>query len=284
MKIVESWKDYQVVATSRGYKLENWAGKFLLRPDPQIIWNNGKNLTTMQKIDARYERTENKSGKWHINSKLPPNWTVSWKNFKFSVQLMNFKHTGLFPEQAENWQTLEQEIKNAKKQVKILNLFAYTGAMSVVCAAAGANVTHVDAAKSMIEIAKQNAVLNNINSIRFILDDCFKFVQKEIRRKNKYDIILMDPPSFGRGPANEIWKLEDNLFDFLKLVSSLLSDDAILVLVNSYTTGLQPSVMQNMLNLTMPEGRCESFELCLPTCEEGIVLPCGSTAIKYFRS
>lgn len=284
MKIATSFKDYQIIATGNGYKLEDWAGKILLRPDPQVIWNNNINFEKLAKIDAVYQRSESKSGNWQKNSKLPQQWIIKWKDFSFYVQLMNFKHTGLFPEQAVNWKLLSEIIKNSQAQLKVLNLFAYTGAMSVVCASSGAKVTHVDAAKSMIEFAKQNARLNGVDSIRFILDDCIKFVQKEIRRNNKYDIIIMDPPSFGRGPNAELWKLEDNLYDFMLLVGRLLSDNAKLVLINSYTTGLQPSVMQNMLNLTMPQGKCESYEICMPTKQSGVLLPCGCTAIKYFGS
>ena len=195
---------------------------------------------------------------------------------------MSFKHICLFPEQAYNWDKMKEMIKNAKREIKVLNLFAYTGGASVECALAGAKVTHVDAAKSMIDIAKENARLNGIDTIRYILDDCTKFVEREIRRGNKYEAIIMDPPSFGRGPKGETWKIEDNIFEFVKLCANLLSENPLFVLINSYTTGLQPTVMSNILNATIPNGKTEAYEIGLPTDEEGIVLPCGCSAIKTF--
>lgn len=282
MKIAK-WNDYKIIMTSQGEKLEQWAGYYLLRPDPQIIWNNGKDLLQFKDLNAYYKRGDNKSGEWQILKNLPYNWVVRYKDFKFKVQLLNFKHTGLFPEQAVNWDLLTDVIKNTNRPLKVLNLFAYTGAMSVVCSAAGANVTHVDAAKSMIEFAKNNAELNSVSNIRFIIDDCKKFVEREIKRGNTYDIILMDPPSFGRGPNNETWKLEDDLFDFVTLTKKVLSEKPVLVLINSYTTGLQPTVMSNILNTVFTQnGKTESYELCIPTEEKNIFLPCGCSAVKYF--
>jgi len=281
MKVASSWKDYLVLDTGNGEKLERW-GKFtLLRPDPQIIWNVDKDLSK-NKFDAHYHRTENKSGEWDVKTRLPEYWIVNWREFKFRVQPMNFKHTGLFPEQAVNWDMLIDVIKKANRPVSVLNLFAYTGAASIVCAKAGANVTHVDAAKSMIDVSKENAKLNGIDNIRYINEDCQKFVEREIRRGKKYDIVLMDPPSFGRGPKGETWKIEDDIFNFVKLVKGVVADNALMVLINSYTTGLQPTVMANILNCVFPNGEVDAYEIGLPTAQLGIVLPCGCTAVKRF--
>ena len=281
MKLASDWQDYLVLDTARGEKLEKWGKYTILRPDPQIIWNMSKDLSK-NKIDAHYHRTENKSGEWEYYTKLPESWVINWREFKFRVQPMNFKHMGLFPEQAVNWDMLINTIKSAKREVSVLNLFAYTGGASVVCAKAGANVTHVDAAKSMIELAKENASLNGIDNIRYINDDCKKFVEKEIRRGKKYDIVLMDPPSFGRGPKGETWKIEDDIFEFVNLVKGVVADDALLVLINSYTTGLQPMVMANILNSVFPKGEVDAYEIGIPTQKQGINLPCGCTAIKKF--
>ena len=282
MKLATDWKDYQVLATADGEKLENIGGYTFLRPDPQVIWNVDKPLST--KVDAYYKRTENKSGKWKIDAKMPKFFEISRKNVKFHIEPRNFKHICLFPEQAVNWDIMTDLIKNSNREIKVLNLFAYTGAASVVCSLAGAKVTHVDAAKSMIDIAKINAKLNNIDNIRYILDDCIKFVEREIRRGNKYDAIIMDPPSFGRGPNGETWKIEENIFEFVKLCSKVLSDNPLFVLINSYTTGLQPMVMSNILNATIDGGKTECYEVGLPTKEKGINLPCGCSAIKIFNS
>ena len=278
MKTAKDWQEYQVIDTGNGEKLEKWGKFILLRPDPQIIWNTDKDLTKY-KIDAYYHRTENKSGEWKFYSKLPQSWIINWREYKFKVQPMSFKHLGLFPEQAVNWDMLIDIIHKAKRPIKVLNLFAYTGAASVICAKAGASVTHVDAAKSMIDIAKENAKLNDVNNIRYINEDCQKFVEREIRRGNSYDIILMDPPSFGRGPKGEMWKIEDNIFNFVKLVKNVVSSDALMVLINSYTTGLQPTVMANILNCVFPEGKAEAYEIGINTNQTGIILPCGCTAL-----
>lgn len=286
MKIAENWIDYKVIATGTGEKLEKWGKYILLRPDPQVIWKNKKNLKTLEKLSAHFVRTENKSGEWKYYEKLPESWTISWKELKFKVQPMNFKHTGIFPEQAVNWEILENIIKTQNRKVKVLNLFAYTGAMSIVCAKAGAEVTHVDSAKNMVARAKENAKLSNLEDkpIRYIIDDCIKFVEKEIRRGNTYDIILMDPPSFGRGPNNEMWKLEDNIFDFVNLCTKLLSEKPLLMLINSYTTGLQPTVMANILNKCCEnyDANVQADEIGLPTDEKNIILPCGCSAYAYF--
>lgn len=278
MKTAKDWQEYQVIDTGNGEKLEKWGNFILLRPDPQIIWNTDKDLTKY-KIDAYYHRTENKSGEWKFYSKLPQSWIINWREYKFKVQPMSFKHLGLFPEQAVNWDMLIDIIHKAKHPIKVLNLFAYTGAASVICAKAGASVTHVDAAKSMIDIAKENAKLNDVNNIRYINEDCQKFVEREIRRGNSYDIILMDPPSFGRGPKGEMWKIEDNIFNFVKLVKNVVSSEALMVLINSYTTGLQPTVMANILNCVFPKGKAEAYEIGINTNQTGIILPCGCTAL-----
>ena len=281
MKIATDWKDYVVLSTANGEKLERIGGYTFLRPDPQVIWKT--DFKIKDNVDAKYTRTENKSGEWKISKRMPKSFVISRKNVKFHIEPMSFKHICLFPEQAVNWDIMTDLIRSRNGNVKVLNLFAYTGGASVECALAGASVTHVDAAKSMIDIAKINAKLNNIDNIRFIQDDCKKFVEREIRRGNKYDAIIMDPPSFGRGPKGETWKIEDDIFEFVKLCAKLLSDDKLFVLINSYTTGLQPTVMANILNSTISGGETECYEVGLPTQEEGIILPCGCSAIKIFK-
>ena len=281
MKIATDWKDYVVLSTANGEKLERIGGYTFLRPDPQVIWKT--DFKIKDNVDAKYTRTENKSGEWKISKRMPKSFVISRKNVKFHIEPMSFKHICLFPEQAVNWDIMCDLIRSRNGDVKVLNLFAYTGGASVECALAGASVTHVDAAKSMIDIAKINAKLNNIDNIRFIQDDCKKFVEREIRRGNKYDAIIMDPPSFGRGPKGETWKIEDDIFEFVKLCAKLLSDDKLFVLINSYTTGLQPTVMANILNSTISGGETECYEVGLPTQEEGIILPCGCSAIKIFK-
>ena len=280
MKIATDWKDYIVLKTANGEKLERIGSFTFLRPDPQVIWNTDVKLT--DKVDAKYSRTENKSGEWQFSRNFKKSFVIQRKNVKFHIEPMSFKHICLFPEQAVNWDIMSELIKIRKGEVKVLNLFAYTGGASVICSLAGAKVTHVDASKSMIDIAKINAKLNNIDNIRFILDDCKKFVEREIRRGNHYDAIIMDPPSFGRGPKGETWKIEEDIFSFVKLTAKLLSDNPLFVLINSYTTGLQPTVMANILNSTIKNGKVESYEVGLPTEEKGIILPCGCSAIKTF--
>ena len=283
MKLATGWKDYKVIATANGEKLERIGGYTFLRPDPQVIWNIDKKLS--DDVDAKYSRTENKSGEWKFKKNFKKSFVIERKNVKFHIEPMSFKHICLFPEQAVNWDIMTNLIKNRKGEVKVLNLFAYTGGASVVCALAGAKVTHVDASKSMNDIAKINASLNNIDNIRFILDDCKKFVEREIRRGNFYDAIIMDPPSFGRGPKGETWKIEEDIFSFVKLTAKLLSDNPLFVLINSYTTGLQPTVMANILNTTIKRngGKVEAYEVGLPTEEKGVVLPCGCSAIMTFE-
>lgn len=281
IKIATGWKGYEVIKTANGEKLERIAGYTFLRPDPQVIWNTNVNISP--EVDAYYKRTENKSGEWKFSKNFQKNLTISRKNLKFHIEPMSFKHICLFPEQASNWDIMIDLIKNSKREIKVLNLFAYTGGASIACASAGAKVTHVDSAKSMIDIAKINAELNGIKDIRFIQDDCTKFIEREIRRGNFYDAIIMDPPSFGRGPKGETWKIESDIFNFMSLCAKLLSKNPLFVLINSYTTGLQPTVMANILNVTLKGGKTDCYELGLPTQEKGVVLPCGCSAIKIFE-
>ena len=278
MLIADKWKDYSVIATGDGYKLERWKDVTLLRPDPQVIWKSKRDFSSFD-IDARYLRSDKGGGEWQIIKKLPDSWTVSYGQLTFLIKPMGFKHTGLFPEQAVNWDKMSALIKNAGRPISVLNLFAYTGGATCACLAAGASVCHVDAAKGMVERAGENVRLSGLNDkpVRYIVDDCIKFVKREIRRGRKYDAIIMDPPSYGRGPNGEMWKIEDQLFDFVRLCKDVLSDDPLFVLINSYTTGLQPQVLKNVLQLTIADGRgrIEADEVGLPT-KEGIVLPCGA--------
>ncbi len=281
MKIADTWTDYTVLATGDGEKLERWGNVTLLRPDPQVIWHAQKNLSKVKGLDAHYLRESTGGGRWEYFNNIPAQWTISWQGLKFIIKPMGFKHTGLFPEQAANWAEMMKLIKNAKRPIKILNLFAYTGGASVACAKAGASVTHIDASKGMVERAKENANINGITNIRFIVDDCEKFIEREIRRGNTYDAIIMDPPSYGRGPNGEMWKLEDKLFDFVSLTKTVLSDKPLFVLINSYTTGLQASVLENILTLIFGKAGIDADEVGLPT-EENIVLPCGARGLKIF--
>lgn len=284
MKIADKWIDYQIIATGGGEKLERWGDVVLLRPDPQVIWNAEFDLRKYPALNAVYKRDSSGGGAWDILKKTPNSWVINYKKYRFAVKLMGFKHTGLFPEQASNWDLMESLIKNAntkpQEKISVLNLFAYTGGASVVCASAGANVTHIDAAKGMVERAGENAKLNDIDNIRFIVDDCLKFVLREIKRGHTYDAILMDPPSYGRGPNGEMWKLEDSLFELASNCQQLLTPKPLFYLINSYTTGLQPSVLGNILKKVMKkyQGKIEAYEVVLPT-EEGIELPCGSSAV-----
>ena len=277
MHIAEDWKDYKIIATGDGYKLEQWKDVVLLRPDPQVIWAAQRDLFAYPGIHAVYRRSDKGGGAWEYRRQMPAEWEISYKELRFKVKPMGFKHTGLFPEQAANWEVMSSLIKNAGRKIRVLNLFAYTGGATVACAKAGAEVTHVDAAKGMVERAGENARLSGIHSgIRYIVDDCKKFVQREIRRGNRYDAVIMDPPSYGRGPGGELWKIEESLFPFVKLCVEVLSDKPLFFLINSYTTGLQPGVLANILTLCMPAGgSVDAYEVGLPT-EEGIPLPCGA--------
>ena len=277
MKLATDWKDYTILATGGGYKLERWGGIVLLRPDPQVIWEGSRDLFADPSVHAVYHRSEKGGGAWEYRKKMPAEWEIGYKDLRFKVKPMGFKHTGLFPEQAVNWERMRALIEGAGRPVKVLNLFAYTGGASVACAKAGAQVTHVDAAKGMVERAGENARLSGLaGGIRYIVDDCKKFVQREIRRGNRYDAVIMDPPSYGRGPGGEVWKIEESLFPFVKLCAEVLSDKPLFFLINSYTTGLQPGVLANILTLCMPAGgSVDAYEVGLPT-EEGIPLPCGA--------
>ena len=279
MWLADKWKDYRVVDCSCGEKLERWGKYFLVRPDPQVIWKTEKKAREWQNPDALYRRSSSGGGSWQIN-KLPPSFQIGYGNLKFNLKPMNFKHTGLFPEQAVNWDFSMNAIKNAGRKISVLNLFAYTGAASVACSAAGADVCHVDASKGMVAWAKENALLNGITNIRFIVDDCIKFVEREIRRGNHYDAIIMDPPSYGRGPKGEIWKIEESVFPFIELCSKILSDDPLFFLINSYTTGLQPAVLNYMINTAIVSkfgGHVEADEIGVNVSSNGLVLPCGAS-------
>lgn len=285
MKCNNDWKDYEIIGTGDGQKLERWGDVYLLRPDPQVIWPMQKDLSKFKDLNAKYVRSSTGGGKWDILKPFKEDWTISWKNLKFKIKPMGFKHTGLFPEQAVNWDLMINLIKQANRPIKVLNLFAYTGGATVACASAGASVTHVDASQGMVDRAKENAKLSGLGDakIRYIVDDCEKFVKREIRRQNFYDAIIMDPPSYGRGPNGEMWKLENNIFEFVKLCSKVLSNNPLFVLINSYTTGLQPTVMENILKLALNvNSDIIADEIGLKT-NEDIILPCGCSAIKIYK-
>ena len=281
MKLVNDFKEYQILDMADGMKLELWNGIKLLRPDPQIIWKEKTFPELWQDIDAIYHRSKSGGGSWEIlNSKLKDRWEVSYRDLTFNLKLMSFKHTGLFPEQAYNWNLIIDKIKNSNRKVKVLNLFAYTGAASMAALSAGAEVVHVDSSRGMVDWAKENSVSSNVQDkpIRYMVDDCLKFVKREIRRGNKYDIILMDPPSFGRGSKNEVWNIENSLYELVDLASELLSDNPLLFLINSYTTGLSMTVLENILYMTVNkkhQGVISSDELGIPMKNSNLVLPCG---------
>lgn len=285
MRYTTDWKDYELMDCSCGEKLERWTREILIRPDPQVIWKSDRDKRLWYQACARYVRSNTGGGKWHIYKRIPDAWQVRYKDLTFSIKTMGFKHTGLFPEQAVNWDYTRQLIRQSgRDDVKVLNLFAYTGGATVACLKEGAQVVHVDASKGMVQWAKENAKLSGVDeeNVRWIVDDCIKFVQREIRRGNKYDIIILDPPSYGRGPKGEIWHLEDNIYDFVKLVAQLLSDEPIMVLLNSYTTGLSASVMKYILDDVITSeigGVVNADEIGLPVSTKNQVLPCGSSAI-----
>lgn len=284
MRTAENWKDYELIDCSDGERLERWGKYILIRPDPQVIWSTPKNNRLWRNADARYFRSNTGGGKWEVYKNLPDSWSIVFNDLKFNIKTMGFKHTGIFPEQAVNWEYTASVIKKAERPVKVLNLFAYTGGATVSALGAGAAVTHVDASKGMVQWAKENAVVSGLSdkSVRWLVDDCKKFVEREIRRGNKYDVIIMDPPSYGRGPGGEVWKLEDEVFSLCSLCAQLLSDDALLYMINSYTTGLSPSVMSYILGSVVPKklkGRVSADEIGLPVTDSGLVLPCGATAI-----
>ncbi len=284
MKIAPDWKEYKVIATGDGEKLEKWGNITLLRPDPQVIWHAKTPLASYKDVDAVYERSRTGGGMWKFKRNVPSEFTLSWRDLTFSLKLMGFKHTGLFPEQAVNWDRMMKLISQSGREISVLNLFGYTGAASVACLKAGAKVCHVDSAKAMVERAGENVRLSGLDNsgMRYIIDDCFKFCQREIRRGRKYDAIILDPPSFGRGPNGEKWKIEEGISELCELVASLLSDDPLFVCLNSCTTGLQPTVMANILKLTLPSSaQIDADEIGLAT-EEGLILPQGCTAFATF--
>ena len=275
MNIADDWKDYELIETKNGMKKERWGKYILVRPDPQIIWQKDSDFTS---YDAIYYRSNKGGGYWEYKNKLPDNWQVRYKELTFNIKPMGFKHTGLFPEQAVNWDYMINKIKNAKREIKVLNLFAYTGGASVACLYAGASVCHVDSSKGMVSWAKENVASSNLSDkkIRYIVDDVVKFVEREIRRGNKYDAIIMDPPSYGRGANGEVWDIEKDLFNLVKLCNTLLSDDPLFFLINSYTTGLSSKVLETILNMCISKkGLITSGEVGLKEKNSDVVLPCG---------
>ena len=282
MWVSKNWKDYRLLDASDGERLELWGKYSLIRPDPQVIWKNAKHHKLWNSADAGYRRSRSGGGAWSEN-RLPESWNINYGTLRFVIKPMGFKHTGLFPEQATNWDWFSDLIRKADRPIKVLNLFAYTGGATVAAAAAGASVVHVDAAKGMVQAAKENAALSGLKDapIRYIVDDCKKFVEREIRRGNRYDGIIMDPPSYGRGPGGEIWKLEDSVDELVGLAAKLVSDDALFFLINSYTTGLSPLTMTYLLDLKVKKphgGHTEAGELGLRVSATGSVLPCGASA------
>ncbi len=290
MRATKDWQDYELIDSSSGERLERWGNITLIRPDPQVIWKTPKKNPAWKKADARYSRSNKGGGHWDVYKNFPEEWSISYKDLKFKIKPMGFKHTGLFPEQAVNWDYLREVIRKAqaegREEIKVLNLFAYTGGATIAALSENASVVHVDASKGMVAYAKENAVLSGFadRHVRWIVDDCVKFVQREIRRGNKYDIIIMDPPSYGRGTGGEIWKLEDSVYEFVLLASQVLSDEPLMVLINSYTTGLSPSVMKYILgSIVTPRfgGEVSCDEIGLMTTETGLHLPCGASAIWH---
>ncbi|MBR2779435.1 MAG: class I SAM-dependent methyltransferase [Firmicutes bacterium] len=280
MWIADQWKDYEILDASQGEKLERWGSYILVRPDPQVIWNTEKSDPRWKKKNGHYHRSSKGGGEWEF-FRLPEQWPVHYRGLTFMLKPFSFKHTGLFPEQAVNWDWMSEQIRAAHRPVKVLNLFAYTGGATLSCAAAGASVTHVDASKGMVNWAKENARLSGLGEapIRYLVDDCVKFTEREIRRGNRYDAIVMDPPSYVRGPKGEIWKIEDAVYPLICLCRQLLSDHPLFFLVNSYTTGLQPAVLTYMISaaLTGLHGHTESSEIGIPVASTGLVLPCGAS-------
>ena len=278
MWIADGWKDYECIDAASGDKLERWGNVRLCRPDPQVIWEKRSAPDAWRKADARYNRSSSGGGSWSYTNRIPERWEIKYKDLTFNIKPMGFKHTGLFPEQAVNWDWMREKIR-ARGGGKILNLFAYTGGATVACAKEGAHVTHVDAAKGMVAWAKENAQSSGVKTenVRYLVDDCMKLVEREIRRGNKYDGIIMDPPSYGRGPGGEVWKLEEGLWGFVERCTLLLSDDPMFFVINSYTTGLQPGVLKNIMSLALPKGNITADEIGLPITSSGLVLPCGAT-------
>ena len=284
MRAANNWKDYELIDTSRGERLERWGDILLIRPDPQILWDTPRKDPRWKQAHARYHRSNTGGGQWERYRPIPDSWQIAYGDLQFALKPMGFKHTGLFPEQAVNWDMMAGLIKKENRPVKVLNLFGYTGAATLACVAAGAHVTHVDASKGMVAWGKENAVSSGLadKPMRYIVDDCLKFVRREQRRGNTYDGILMDPPSYGRGPGGEVWKLAEQVYPLVAECVKLLSDDPLFFLINSYTTGLSPSVMQYVLGTLLPKnigGTLSADEIGLPVTASQMVLPCGATAM-----
>ena len=280
MNIANEWKDYKILDMADGQKLEKWGNIILSRPDPQIIWKEKTFPSKWKEANATYHRSKTGGGSWEYHKKLPEQWQIKYKDLTFNIKPMNFKHTGLFPEQAVNWDWMISKIKNSNREIKVLNLFAYTGGATVACASAGASVCHVDSSKGMVTWAKENITSSGLadKPVRYIIDDVVKFVNREIRRENKYDAIIMDPPSYGRGTNGEVWQFENNLYDLVDLCTKVLSDNPLFFLINSYTTGISSKVLENILNLTISKkfkGKTSSGEIGLPMENSKLVLPCG---------
>lgn len=279
MNIANEWKDYEILDMANGEKLERWGNIYLIRPDPQIIWKDKSYPNKWNMANARYNRSNTGGGAWEYKKRLPESWQIKYKNLTFNIKPMGFKHTGLFPEQAVNWDWMIKKIKDSKREINVLNLFAYTGGATVACLSAGAKVCHVDSSKGMTTWAKENVESSGLRDrpVRFIIDDVIKFVQREIRRERKYDAIIMDPPSYGRGKNGEVWQFENNISDLVELCTKVLSDDPLFFLINSYTTGISSKVLENLLYLNMKKykGIISSGEIGLPMKDSKLVLPCG---------
>ena len=278
MIISNEWKDYEILDMADGEKLERWGDIFLIRPDPQVIWKDKSHPELWKKAHGHYHRSNKGGGEWEFKKKIPESWQIKYKELTFNLKPMGFKHTGLFPEQAVNWDFMMNKIKNAKRPVKVLNLFAYTGGATCACLKAGASVCHVDSSKGMTAWAKENVESCGLKEapVRFIIDDVIKFVQREIRRGNKYDAIVMDPPSYGRGANGEVWNIEESLYTLVELCTNVLSDDPLFFLINSYTTGLSPTILSNILSLTIKhKGKISCGEIGLPMVNSSLILPCG---------
>ena len=280
MNIANNWNDYKILDMADGQKLEKWGDVILSRPDPQIIWKDKSYPEKWKNINATYHRSKTGGGTWEYNKKMPQQWQIKYKDLTFNIKPMGFKHTGLFPEQAVNWDWMMDKIKNSKREIKVLNLFAYTGGATVACASAGASVCHVDSSKGMVTWAKENITSSGLveRPVRYIIDDVVKFVNREIRRGNKYDAIIIDPPSYGRGANGEVWQFENNIYDLVELCTNVLSDNPLFFLINSYTTGISSKVLENILNLTVNKehnGKVSSGEIGLPMENSKLVLPCG---------
>ena len=284
MRSSQYWKDYELIDASMGERLERWGDVILIRPDPQVIWNTERKDPLWKKAHAKYHRSNTGGGRWQILREIPDSWSVNYRDMIFNVKPMGFKHTGVFPEQAVNWDLAADIISESNRQLNVLNLFGYTGCATIACLKAGASVCHVDASKGMVGWAKENASASGVadKSVRWIVDDCSKFVAREIRRGRKYDAVILDPPSYGRGPSGEIWKLEDQLYSFMELCADVLSDDPEFVILNSYTTGLSPSVMSYILGVLIKKrrgGSVSADEIGLRCTDTGLYVPCGSTAV-----